>query len=103
MSLVVHVLLLLPDDESSRPTIQERVAQAEAFISSLPTTAPGEAAANGVQESGSNNNSNSSKPAPLLRGPALAQVELAKRRLLLGLGEEQMLADALLQYHDRYA
>jgi hypothetical protein len=30
-------------------------------------------------------------------------VELAKRKLQLGLGQQQQLADALLQYHDRSA
>lgn len=38
----------------------------------------------------------------MLRGPALAHVELAKRKLQLGLDGEQQLVDALLEYHDRY-
>jgi hypothetical protein len=83
--------------ESPSPSIQERLTQAEAFLASLPATAATAAAANGTEDS----SSSSSRPGPLLRGPALAAVELAKRKLLLGLGEQQQLADALLQYHDK--
>jgi hypothetical protein len=85
-------------DESSSPTLHDRVARAETFITGLPVTAAPADTANGTQGSSS---SSSSKPGLLLRGPALAAVELAKRKLLLGLGQQQQLAEALLQYHDR--
>ncbi|WIA30679.1 hypothetical protein OEZ86_000751 [Tetradesmus obliquus] len=93
--------------ESASPSLQERVAAAEAFLASLPATPAAAAAAaaeppNGAPNSSSSSSSSSSSRAgPLLRGPALAAVELAKRKLLLGLGQQQQLAEALLHYHER--
>lgn len=83
--------------EPQGPSLQERLAQAEACIGSLRKTA----APSNTSSSGDDGNSSAGKPPPLLRGPALAAVELAKRKLQLGLGTQQVLADALLAHHDQ--
>jgi hypothetical protein len=70
--------------------VQDRVSQAEAFISSLGSTPNSSSNAGSVIQSTS-----------VLRGPALAHVELAKRKVQLGLADELQLVEAMLQYHDR--
>lgn len=72
------------------------MSQAAAFISSL--TGPADRTNSSSTGEGSASGSASSS---VLRGPALAYVELAKRKVQLGVGTEQQLVEALLQYHDR--
>jgi hypothetical protein len=67
------------------------VSQAEAFISSLGST---------LNSTGGSTAGSVSQSSAVLRGPALAHVELAKRKAQLGLADEQQLVGALLQYHD---
>lgn len=84
--------------EDSQAPQQDKLSSAEAFISSLARTA-------NSSSSSSDNNSSSggsaSQSSSVLRGPALAHVELAKRKVQLGMGDEQQLVQALLHHHDR--
>lgn len=76
----------------SQPPVQDRVAQAQAFISKLGSTP--NSSSSSIDGSGSQSSS-------VLRGPALAHVELARRKVQLGLADEQQLVEALLQYHEK--
>eukprot|EP00878_Enallax_costatus_P012918 GHUV01013490.1.p1 GENE.GHUV01013490.1~~GHUV01013490.1.p1 ORF type:complete len:462 (+),score=166.78 GHUV01013490.1:239-1624(+) len=111
-------------------SVEDGITQAESLLLKLPTTAPTESSSsspsstatdpasqpqqssntstpNGQDNNEVNNSDDNSsghigsKQLPLLRGPALAVVELTKRRLQLGLASQQDLADAILQYHDK--
>lgn len=73
------------------------MSQAEAFISSLTGPANSSTSSSTTCEGSATGSASSS----VLRGPALAHVELAKRKVQLGMGTEQQLVEALLRYHDR--
>lgn len=91
--------------ESDSPSVQGQIAKATAFITSLPTTAAADTSdSNSVPGSGDTEsaiNGSNGKTGPLLRGPALAAVELVKRRLQLGQATQQELADSVLVYQDK--
>jgi hypothetical protein len=85
------------DDKTS---LQEQVAKAAAVISSLTSSLP--ASADDADAAAAAAAAAAAGGGALLRGPALAHVELAKRQLQLGLADEQQLVEALLLYHDRW-
>jgi hypothetical protein len=98
--VLLLLLLLLPGaGEPATPNLQQRLQRAKAFIERLPVTAAPDDDASSSHNSSSS--SSSRRVAVLLRGPALAQLELLKRELQLGLAEQQQLVEALLLYHDR--
>jgi hypothetical protein len=73
---------------------QEVLAEVEALLADLHTTAP-----NSVSSTSSS--SSSSPAALLLRGPALAQVEFVWRKVQLGLSSQEDLAAAVAAYHNK--
>jgi hypothetical protein len=72
----------------------------EAFVGSLASTAATDSSSS--SSTTATTGSSSSRSNAVLRGPALAQVEVAKRKLQLGVGDEQQLVQALLEYHGRW-
>jgi hypothetical protein len=75
----------------------------DAFVGNLAgTAATNSTSISTTATTTTSSSSSSSRSSAVLRGPALAQVELAKRKLQLGVGDEQQLVQALLQYHERW-
>jgi hypothetical protein len=87
--------------EDGQPPVADRVSQAAAFISSLTVPANNSNSNSSSSASTRGGSASGSASSSVLRGPALAHVELAKRKVQLGVGTEQQLVEALLQYHDR--
>lgn len=87
-----------PDDDN-QPLLQDRVAKVDTFINSLASTPATSSSTSSTDTSASSSGNRSSA---VLRGPALAHVEVAKRKLQLGVADQAQLVQALLQYHERW-
>jgi hypothetical protein len=74
--------------------------EAAATISGL-SSAPPSSTNNGTTATSSTTTTSSSSRRSVLRGPQLARVELALRRLQAGRGTAEDLAGAVLEYYDR--